>query len=76
MPGDAYESYSICPITEMKLDFNSFNKSKRRKYIHNKMQLILNKRYVDPSPSLFTLILYKIVAGIFLLHVTIEYGKR
>lgn len=56
----------------MKLDFNS----KRRKYIHNKMQLILDERYVAPSPSLIKIILYNIVARMFLLPVKIGYGKR
>lgn len=59
---DAHESQGISPKTEMKLDFNS----KRRKCTYNKMQLILDERYVDPSPSLIKLILYNIVARMFI----------
>jgi len=34
------------------------------------------KERVIFSPSLLSLIMYKVVAGMFLVHVTIGYGKR
>jgi len=52
---DSYKLHSIPPKKEMKPDFNTFNKTKRRKNIHDMMKLILNERKGDIL-TLFTLI--------------------